>query len=395
VALPRQHKQESDLPLPTVTPEMILYSHIRYALYFVGVALSFFIYWLVLHTGLSARFRDIATLRAKSFFLQCGIYYALLAVTMWLFFLPLKIYSGFWLEHHFGLSSESVLLWCSDVAKSFFLGTVLGALGFYLFFLIVRKFPRHWPAVFGLVSVPITIFLTFCDPLIFDPIFNKFTPMPASVLRTDIQRLLAKAGVGDAPIFISDKSKQTNKMNAYVTGIGGSARVVMYDTLINKMAPDQTLSVVAHELGHYKLNHIYWGLAIGFAFEAVAVFVCYAYAEKFVALLPSRWHIKGISDLAIAPAILLVGSVIGFVSAPIDSWISRTMEHQADEYDLALFGNRDAMAKSFVTLSQQNLSEPDPPAFIEFWMFSHPSLKRRIDFALHGSAQFGDLHSPP
>jgi STE24 endopeptidase len=91
----------------------------------------------------------------------------------------------------------------------------------------------------------------------------------------------------------------------------------------------------------------------------------------------------------------LVGCVVGFIFSPVDSWISRTMEHQADEYDLALFGNREAMAKSFITLSKQNLSEPDPPALIEFWMFSHPSLKKRIDFALHGAAQFGDLHSPP
>jgi Zn-dependent protease with chaperone function len=374
---------------------MILYSHLRYAIHFLGVALNICFYWLVLHAGLSARYRDIAVLKSKNFFVQCVVYYGLLVITAFSFFLPLRIYSGYWLEHYFGVSSESSLQWCSDTAKAFCVDAVLGVLGFYLFFLIVRKFPRHWPAVFGLVSVPITIFLTFCDPLIFDPIFNKFVPMAPCALRSDIEKLLARAEVRDAPIFIADKSKQTNKFNAYVTGIGGSARVVMYDTLIDRMPADQALSVVAHELGHYKLHHVYWGLAIAFLFEVMAVFINYAYARKFVALLPASWRIKGLSDLAVTPALFLVGCVGGFVCDPLDSWISRTMEHQADEYDLALFGNREAMAKSFITLSKQNLSEPDPPGLIEFWMFSHPSLKKRIDFALHGSSQFGTLHSPP
>jgi STE24 endopeptidase len=364
-------------------------------MHFINFAFHMFVWWLVLQTGKASEFRNIALRLSKVLFLEVAITFFLCSLYVFVLSLPLTFLHTYWLDHHFGLSQQTLWNWWSERSKVFFANYLFGTISLFAFFYLVRRFPVQWPLVLGLVNVPFIILMVYIAPIVISPLFNKFMPMADCPLKFKIQNLLAKADVHDAPIFVVNKSEQTEKLNAYVDGIGNSARVVLWDNLIEKMPEDQILAVFAHELGHYKLYHIYWVIGFSLLVNAFCVAINFAFAQKFVSILPGRWNIDGLSDLALIPVLFLLTAVGGFVTDPISNGMSRFIEHQADEYGLALNGDRAAMAEAFVTLSEKNLSEPDPAPAIEFWLFSHPSLKRRIDFALHGSAQFGNLHSPP
>jgi Zn-dependent protease with chaperone function len=246
----------------------------------------------------------------------------------------------------------------------------------------VAKFPRRWSIVLWLIFIPFAVATTFLEPLIIEPIFNKVQIMSDGPLKRNISRLAQAAGLPGAPVFVVDKSKQTEKINAYVTGIGSSARIVIWDNTINRLPADQVLAVVGHELGHYALGHIYWGLLMVIGGQLLILLIAQKYAAAFIARLPVSWKLQGLHDMAIIPVIMLVSTLALFVADPVINAISRYQEHQADAYGLKLTGNGPAMASCFVSLAQQNLSEPDPPKWIEWWLFSHPTLRDRIEFAL-------------
>ena len=212
--------------------------------------------------------------------------------------------------------------------------------------------------------------------------FNKFTPLPPGPLKTRIEALAAKAGIPNAPVYVVDKSKQTHSTNAYVTGIGSSARIVLWDTTIQRMPEDQIVAVVAHEMGHYVLKHLYWGFALSVGGLLVGLPLAQKFVEAMLARYGPLWGVTSLSDYAATPALLLTVSLAGFFLAPLTNGVSRVIEHQADAYGLEVNGNGPAMARAFVSLSEQNLSDPDPPAFIKFWLFTHPPLRERIEFAL-------------
>lgn len=369
-------------PTPNVTPQTKRYSRTRYVLYFVATAYELLALWGVLALGLSARLRDVAERVSRVKFLALATYYALLTLVLAAIQAPLTFYGGFRLEHAYGLSHQSLLSWLGDVAKSLGVGIVLNSLLLALLFWLISKSPRRWALWLWGALIPIIAFGIFLAPLVLDPIFNKFTPMPPGPLRTQIQDLAARAGIPDAPIFIVDKSRQTETTNAYVTGIGSSARIVIWDTTLKRMPDAQIIAIVGHEMGHYVLKHLY----IGFAESVLGLLIALPLVQMFVQALVRRfgaqWNVSGLTDIGSVPVFLLALALFGFVSAPVTSFLSRQIEHAADAYGIAVTQDRLAAAQAFVSLSEQNLSDPDPPPFITFWLFSHPPLRERIEFAL-------------
>lgn len=374
-------EEGEDVRPPVVTPQMTRYSRTRYALYFAGTGWGLLALWGVLATGLSARLRRLVQpLRFP--FLQLVGYYALLTLVLLLVHAPLTWYSGYYLEHAYGLSSQSVGAWAADLAKGVAVDVATTAPILWLLFWLIKRAPRRWALGFWGALIPLIAFGIFVSPLVIDPLFNKFTPMPPGPLKTQIEALAAKAGIPDAPIYVVDKSKQTHATNAYVTGIGSSARIVIWDTTLQRMPQDQILAVVGHEMGHYVLKHLYWGFLMSVGGLLVLLPLAQKFVEGLLTHFGPRWGVGGLTDYAATPALLLTMSLFSFLLAPITNSISRRIEHQADAYGLAVTGNPPAMARAFVLLSEQNLSDPNPPAFITFWLMSHPPLQERIDFAL-------------
>ena len=373
--------QAADVRLPVVTPQMLRYSRTRVVLYFVGTAYGLLALWGVLATGLSARFARLVQPQRFSFLRLLG-YYALLETTLLLVRSPLIFYSGYSLEHTYGLSSQSLGAWLGDVGKSVGVNFLTTVPILWLLFWLIKRSPRRWSLWFWGALIPVIAFGIFASPVLVEPVFNKFTPLPPGPLRAQIQVLAAKAGIPDAPILVADKSRQTHETNAYVTGIGSSARIVLWDTTIQKMPQDQVLAIVGHEMGHYVLKHVLWGFAMTIGGLLVLLPLAQLFLEWLLRRFGRRWQVKSLSDIAAAPMLLLTVSLFSFLLAPLTNGISREIEHQADVYGLQVTGNPSAMARAFVSLSEQNLSDPDPPVFVKFWLLDHPALKDRIDFAL-------------
>ncbi len=372
----------ADVRPPVVTPEMKRYSEIGYALYFAGTAYGLLVLWAVLATGLSARLRRwVQPLRFP--LLRLLGYYALLTLVLVVLHAPLTVYSGYWLPHEYGLSAQGFGGWAGDHFKSVGVDIATTVPILWLLFWLIGRSPRRWALWFWAALVPIIAFGIFAAPLVVDPLFNKFTPLPQGPLRTQIETLAAKAGIPNAPIYVVDKSKQTHETNAYVTGIGPSARIVLWDTILPpRMPADQLRAIVGHEMGHYVLNHLYWGFLLTILGLLFALPAAQKFAESLLRRCGPRWRIDGLTDYAATPALLLTVSLFSFLLAPITNGVSREVEHQADAYGLKITGDGPAMARGFVTISEQNLSDPNPPPFIKFWLFTHPPLQERIDFAL-------------
>ena len=368
-------------PRPVVTPQARRYARTCDVLAFVGTAYELLLLWGVLASGLSARLRSLVQPLRFSFFRLAG-YYVLLTLVLLVLHAPLTYYAGYYLSHAYGLSSQSVWAWLGDLAKGLGINAATTLPVFWLLFWLIKRSPRRWALWFWVALIPIIAFGIFAEPLVVEPRFNTFTPLPNGSLRTHIEALAAKAGIPDAPIYVVDKSRQTHETNAYVTGIGPSARIVLWDTTLHRMPEDQILAVVGHEMGHYVLKHLYWGflmtvLGLLFVLPLIQTFV-----ERLLARFGPAWGVTGPADFAALPALRLTLTLVGFLLAPATNAVSRAVEHQADAYGLRVTQNRPAMARAFVSLAEQNLDDPDPPPLVKFWLLDHPPLQERINFAL-------------
>lgn len=388
IAAPISTAQFADVRPPVVTPQMLRYSRTRVALYFIGTAYSLLALWGVLASGLSARLGRWVRPQRFSFLRLLG-YYALLELTLLAIRSPLIFYSGYSLEHAYGLSSQSFGAWLGDVGKSVAVNILTTTPVLWLLFWLMKRSPRRWSLWFWGALIPVIAFGLFASPVVIDPLFNKFTPLPPGPLRAQIQLLAANAGIPGAPILVADKSRQTHETNAYVTGIGTSARIVLWDTTIQRMPPDQILAIVGHEMGHYVLKHLLWGFALTVGGLLLLLPLAQIFLSWLLRRFGPRWQVTGPGDIAATPALLLTVSLFSFLLAPLSNGLSREIEHQADVYGLQVTRNPPAMARAFVSLSEQNLSDPDPPRFVKFWLLDHPALKDRIDFVLGRKSETG------
>jgi STE24 endopeptidase len=368
--------------VPPVTPKMRVFSEIGYALEFLVPIYSLMVVWFILASRASARMRSAAFGLTHRRFLTLAWYLGFYTITVFVLNLPVNIAAGYWLEHAFGLSHESFFGWAGDDTKQSLVNFAIRLPVLWVVFELMRRWPRNWEFRFWLALIPLIAIGIFAQPLIVDPVMNKFTPLPPGPLRTQIQALAAKAGIPNAPILVADMSRQTEETNAYVDGIGSSARIVLWDTTLKKMPEDQIISVVGHEMGHYVLKHIYWGFLGAVALLLVTLPLARRFYDFLVDRIGPRAGIDGPTDFAAAPLLIATMIVFNFLLAPVTNAASRVIEHQADSYGLRVTRNGPAMARAFAELSRDNLSDPDPPAFIQFWFGSHPTLKERIEFVL-------------
>jgi len=360
-----------------VTLEMIRHSRLLDILYFVNFFYSAGVLLLVLLTGISVRVRDVARRAVRWPFVVTMIYFALLSVITTAIEFPLSFYEGFVVPHQFDLTNQSFASWIGDFGKAIAVDLLIGSFLAALALLAIRLV-RHWWIVLWLGSIPFIILGVIITPLIIDPLFNKFEPLKDQRLRRDLLTEASRAGIEGSRVYQVDKSKQTKTMNAYVTGLGPSKRIVLWDTLLQKMDHDEILAVMGHEMGHYVMHHIWKGIAFGIVISFFGFFI----AQKIYERGLPRWGFTDRGDPAALPWLLLIGAVIGFLLSPVTNGFSRHIEHQADQFGLELTHLNEAMASSFVKFAEDSKQDPNPPRFIEWWRYSHPAAQRRIDFAL-------------
>jgi len=235
------------------------------------------------------------------------------------------------------------------------------------------------------------VLLIFVAPVILDPMFNKFEPLEKTQpqLVSEIEKVTQRGGL-DIPrdhMFEMEASEKVTTYNAYVTGIGATKRVVVWDNTSRDMTIPETLFVFGHEMGHYVLNHIYKGLAFFSAMTLLGFWLGQKIVLAMLARWGDAWHIRGIDDLAALTVLMLALSLLTLVGEPIGNAFSRYQEHQADVYGLevthSLFPhNGEVAASAFQKLGEKSYDYPTPNPLLVFWSYSHPSIPERIRFSL-------------
>jgi STE24 endopeptidase len=378
----------------TLPPDLYRKAHnlakVRFRLAMLGFFYGLLVLWLVLRWKLASKFRDWAEGATSRRFLQALIFSPLLLLTVAFLGVPLDIY-GEWVEKQYGISVQGWGSWSWDWVKGELVSLVVGIIFIWLLYAVIRRSQRRWWFYFWLVSLPIGVFLFFIGPWVFDPLFHKFEPLQQKdpALTASLEQMVQRTGENIPPerMFWMGAGEKTTALNAYVTGIGASKRIVVWDNTIAKMSTPQIVFVAGHEMGHYVLQHIPKGLVFYAVLLLILFYLGYRSIGWVLARWGSGWGIRGLDDWASLPALLLLFSVFSFIANPLGSVFSRYLEHQADQYGLEVthgltLDSGQVAAQAFQILGEVDLSDPDPNPVNVFLFYSHPPISDRVRFSL-------------
>ncbi len=341
--------------------------------------LQFLIPLLFLTSRFSYRIRYLIE-SERSIFLT-GLFYGIIYfILMFLIHLPLNYYSSYILAHKYGLSNQTFARWIEVAIKRFLVNDLSLSLFIFIPFYLMYRSPRTWWLQLSFLIIPVIIFIVFISPFIIDPIFNKYTSIEDEKLGQEITSLLHKAGIEDAKIYKVDKSKDTKTMNAYMTGIFHSKRIVLWDTTIDNLEESEVLSITAHEIGHYIRGHI-WKLIVFSSLGTILIlFLVFITSNWILNLSNGSFGIRRLHDVAAVPLLLLVLNFYLFLSSPISNYVSRYMEVEADSYEIILTEDRESAVSAMEKLYRQSLGLPRPSKIYKIWYHTHPTLEERVDF---------------
>lgn len=279
----------------------------------------------------------------------------------------------------YGLSSQHWGGWLDDRARAFAVGLVTTSLVLLPLVALARRMPTRWWAAGGLVAAVLVVAGSFLYPVLVEPVFNRFTPMPAGETRTALLDLAARDGVPVKDVLVADASRRTTALNAYVSGFGSTRRIVVYDTLLKDASEQELELVVAHELGHAKEQDVLHGTVIG-AFGAVAG-ICALFLLLSWEPLLRRAGADGPGDPRVIPLVLFLGVLAPLLLSPLTNLVSRHIEARADVHALELTHDVPTFVRSEQRLAVKNLSDLDPGPLVYTFFFTHPSSPQRIALA--------------
>lgn len=283
----------------------------------------------------------------------------------------------------YGLSSQSWASYAADVARNELVSVVVSSVALLVLVGCARRWRRAWPAVAGLVLAAFVMLGSFVYPVLVEPLSNDFEPLPEGELRTAVLEVAQREGVDVDDVLVADASRRTTTLNAYVSGLGSTRRVVLYDNLVDDVPQAEILSVVAHELAHAEHHDVLVGSALG------AVGVLFA-VGLLGALLGSgaRPGAGGgapprsrVADPAVVPLVLALVAVGMLLASPVESTISRKIETRADVVALEATGDRSSFVEMQRRLALRSLSDPTPPTWSQLWFGTHPTVLERIALA--------------
>jgi len=357
---------------------------------------------LLLFTPLSRRMRDFGERVSRHKWLQIGIYAALYVVLTTVLTLPWSAYGGFFREHQYGMSNQTLFAWLTDRFKQLMISLILVPPALAVLYAVVRKSARNWWLWGAVVAMVLLTFQIVISPTYLEPVFNKFYPLAESPLK---QQLLSMARANEIPvqqIYEFDASKQTTKVSAQVSGLLGTARVSLNDNLMNRATPEEVQAVLGHEMGHYVLNHQYKGLlALGIIVVVGFAFLSWSF-DRMSRRYAQAWGIRGITDVAGLPLLVALFTVYLFVLTPVLKTVTRNMEIEADAFGLNAARQPDGFARAALKVSDYRKMQPGP--LEEAIMYDHPSGWNRIHRAMLWKAEnigaadiasYDAAHHPP
>ena len=373
--------ETAPVAVPEPSEQAMRYYRSGNVLWFVEQAWSIVVLVLLLATGLSAALRNAAQRIGRNWFFTIVVYFALFTIVTTIVDLPLSYYTEYVREHAYGLSNQTFGKWFGDTLKSLAVACIVGGLVMWVPYLLLRKSPRRWWLYTAIALVPFIVLANLVAPIWIAPLFNKFEPMQDKVLEQKILSLAGRAGIEGSRVYQVNKSVDTKTLNAYVAGLFGTKRIVLWDTTLKRMTDRELLFVMGHEMGHYVLHHVWQAIAFSVVIIAASLYVAYLTAGAVIARFGRRWGFTSLADVASLPLLLLLMSAFGLVVTPLQLAFTRHLEHESDRFGLEITQTNHSAGTAFVKLQQDALANPRPGLLYKIFRESHPPLGERIDFA--------------
>jgi STE24 endopeptidase len=360
------------------SPASRRYNRIRRWLGITDFVIGFALLVALLATGWNGTLRDFALRVAfQNYTLAVAAYVLMLMALAKLLGAGLDYY-GFRLEHRFHLSNQRLRAWVLDEAKGFLVGLILMVVIVEVLYFMLREFPQHWWLLTWAIFMGLFVLLAQLAPVILFPIFYKFEPLQNEELKQRLVRLGERAGTRVRGVYKWNLSEKSKKANAALTGLGGTRRIILADTLLDNYSADEIEAVLAHELGHHVHKHILKGIAV----QAVTTLLGFWAANWALHYAVDRLHMfDELSDFANLPVFILAVTVLSLLALPGLNAFSRFNERQADRYAFESIASVDPFISSMNKLAEQNLAERTPARFVEWFFHSHPAISRRLQAA--------------
>ncbi|WP_250847208.1 M48 family metallopeptidase [Aquisphaera insulae] len=373
--------ERTPVEVPTPSEKALRYYEGNMRLWAFHVAWSILVPAAIFFGGLSARIRELARRIGRGWLPTVAAYLVLYLALTAVLDLPFDYYAGFVRQHAYGMSNQTFGKWLADLLLAQGVD-ILGAVLFgWVPFLLLARSPRRWWLYTAILSVPFLFLVVLIKPIWIDPLFNTFGPMKDPALERSILDLASRAGIEGSRVFEVAKRVDTNAMNAYVTGLGGTKRIVLWDTLIDGMNERELLAVMGHEMGHYVLGHVLKSILLSSLVTLLGLFLIDRVGCWVVTRSANRTGVESLADVASAPLLAMLLVLNSLLLGPIVMAYSRHQEHEADRFSLDLTHANHSTGMAFVKLQRENLSNPRPGPIYTIFRGSHPSLGDRIDFA--------------
>jgi STE24 endopeptidase len=302
------------------------------------------------------------------------LYLLVIGLVFELFSVPLDFYGGFVLEHRYGQSTQSLAGWAWDELKGKLVGLLIGVPILEAMYWLLRSYPQIWWLIAAGMFIIFAVIMANLAPVILMPIFYRFSPLQDEELVGRLIELSRKANASVRGVYQMDLSRKTRAANAALVGLGNTRRIVLGDTLLEHYEPDEIEIILAHELGHHR-NHDMWkGIVFQSAISTLGLYLSYIVLETCSPIFGFR----GPADIAGFPLLVLTLTGVSLFFLPTTNAFSRYLERQADAFAIELTRNLDAFVSMMSKLGRQNLSEFEPNPVVEFILFSHPSIGKRI-----------------
>jgi len=341
-----------------------------------GAVLSLIILLAFYYCGLSTW---LANLQIGNSVIWAFLLYMVSLYTLSILFgLPLAFYTSYVHEHKWNFSNHTVKSWAWEKAKSFLVGLILIVLLLGLLFWVMAFTPQYWWLIAGLAMALVSVIFATLFPIVILPIFNKYTPIQNKELTDALEKILSKAGLKSGGFFMEDMSRQTKKENAFLAGLGKTRRVVLADNLMKNMSVPEVESIIAHEVGHYKLKHIWKNIALG-TLQQLIVFYLLNLIMTWIFpqfLASTKWN------LALFPFFIILMAVIStFLFGPLSQALSRYFEKEADRISLEMLKDKKAFLTAMSGLADRNLLNAYPEWWVKLLYYSHPPIGERLAMA--------------
>jgi STE24 endopeptidase len=349
-----------------------------------GLLIEIVIAWIFLSLGLSKWISNIAS-GARNKNVRNLIYIMMYLFIAFLISFPFTVYTDFFREHQYGLSNMTFAKWFSEDMINLALFMAFGGLLIMLIYMVMRKVSGRWWIYGSGVVIIFMVITLFISPVFISPIFNDYKPLEEGKLKEEILSLTRGNGVPVSNVYQFDASKQTTRISANVSGIGSTIRVSLNDNLLNKCSTSEIKSVMAHELGHYVLNHVYKLLI----YLSIVIIIGFAFINHFtskaISRFGARWGITSISDASSLPLLIFLFSFYMFITTPVTNSIIRSTESEADIFGLNAAGEPDGFAS--VSMKLSDYRKINPGTLEEILFYDHPSGRARVMMSMRWKAE--------